>query len=389
MATGRGYASTCLGIVQSSYRTPIEITDGLEDSNLITFEDEGITQQFIDLVSEWRDGSPARKGSRQGPKSVSGPIRCKMTYDEEEGTNQGIGVGLLLALATQCGVTSSTHGDDTYAATGYNRYTPANDPARFITLAFDHSVSKITAVGCKIPSWRIIGNQAGDVVAEFDVRCYDLQAYTGWTGGTEGKDHAFAALRADMTTDPTMMAWQDLTAQIADRSNVINDGSDKQGIGSFTFAVDNGLSDDEYSTDENSGHTDATKPLEHEGGGNRSVTLDITVPRYSADTYASWHSNHTALQAEFEFYYSATRSFWIRIPKMVIPTFTANVTGPGMMAQSVSFVCERPNASDTMHLRTHKFEDGSAELKDENSQYVEYGIETLDDRRNDPFSLTS
>jgi len=226
----------------------------------------------------------------------------------------------------------------------------------------------------------------GKVMLDMDLKAYDLRAYPqiGSTG-VEGPEHTLHTLRAEFTTEPPPVSMSDLTFRLGDRTDALS-SSDNVQVGSFDFTVNTGLTDDEYATPSSSGE-DSTMPIEPEGGAKRETTLGLTLPRYSSDTIAGWHEDDTALQAEFEFSYSATRKLWLRFPNLILPTWTAPVSGAGLVPQNLNLIARRPNANDTMHATTHKFEDGTATLVDENSLPVEFGIETLDDRDASPMAI--
>lgn len=353
------------------------------NANLIPFQSETFSKTIARVAREWLDGSAGEAADRQGVQSVSGSVTCRMVYDEEEGTNEGYGVGLLLALASQCGLGSST-----YAATGYNRYTPANDLSRFITLAMNKDVSDWSLVGVKCSRFRIYGNMAdGKVMADFDLQAWDLQAYPKWgsTNATEGPDQDITGLRADFTTEPTPVNMSDLTLRLGDRVNVLASGDNTE-IASFDFTCAMGLSEDEYTTPSSSAEN-SRRAIEAEGAAKLVSTLALNFPRYSSDTHAGWYEDDTALQAEFEFAYSTTRNLWLRFPLLKATDWKAPVTGPGLVKPDLMLRAYRPNASDTVYATTGYFENGSTQLLDENDMTVEWGIETWDDRRDDPFAI--
>jgi len=388
MATGLGTSSYCGAKVQgsgsTSYRTPVAVTNAT-DCNIIPFLSENITQSFARITPEYLDGSAAPKAERKGPKAVSGTLDVQMVYDQAESTNKGFGVDFLLALATQCGLDSSTY--DSL----YNRYTFRNDQAYSATIAFDKQVGHWELAGAKVASFRISGNAAADVRGSFDLRGYDLRSENTWGSGDAAQSHDLDALRTAFgaNDEPKVIAWHDLDFRIGDQSNVL-DADDKTNLSAFDLSIDCGLSDDQYATIDNTTHTDDEKPLEHERGGRRSTALTLTVPRYVTDNWDDWHEDGTKLQAYFTFT-DGTSKFLIRIPNMVVTSVGFPTSGPGLIEGSIGLACYALDSS-TVYQYTGKFNDNSQELVDENSMNTEIAFETLNERQNetnDPFSITA
>ena len=107
----------------------------------------------------------------------------------------------------------------------------------------------------------------------------------------------------------------------------------------------------------------------------REVTLEITIPRYTADTWETAKANDSPIQGDFVFTASATRKFYIYLPYMKVVDVSGPIGGPGFIVQTVSLKCFRGKAYNVGAGNTfHKFLDASTTVDEE------FAIETDNDR---------
>ena len=356
MATGIGYLGYA-GMVKQSDLWTVGTVD-----NKIPFTSEGITKEYARIESEWLGGTSGRRGDEQGPLSVVGAIDAVMVHDELD-SGEFIGVGLPLSVAM---------GTVTYdAGSGANQITLADAPATAVTTAVEKTVGIHEIIGTMFKGFTITGEPTSSVKCTFDTVSYDYLT-TGQTNAS-----------SDLNTLPTVKAeeliWGDMYFRMAtDFSNILA-AADNIGISAFTVTYDAAMSDPAFATPLNTASapygTSGSKTLQPERNDFRMVTLDITVPRYDADTWFTAYAADNPIQAEFKWAASATRNLWIYFPYLKIINITGNIAGPDFIPIEVTLQAFRgtdynAGAGNTVQLMS----DSSTVIVEE------FAIETDNDR---------
>ena len=89
-------------------------------------------------------------------------------------------------------------------------------------------------------------------------------------------------------------------------------------VSAFTLNYNAALSDPEFATPLNAASnpygTVCGKTMMPERNDFREVTLEVTIPRYTANTWITAMQNDSAIQADFTISASGTRNFYIYLP---------------------------------------------------------------------------
>ena len=356
MGTGAGYKAFMGMAKQAAFRTAIVATDK------IPIESETLKPDYSRIESEWLDGKAGRRGDEQGPLSVAGNSNIVLCHDEVD-SGEFVGCNLPLAIAM---------GTPTWdAGSGSNRIRLAESPSTPATIALEKTVSVHEVVGAMCKGFTISSQSAQDVKCAFD-----------WVG----YDYEFASpvnSSSDLSTLPAVipgrLLFGDMVFRMAtDMSDALAVG-DKVSISAFSLNYLAGMSDPEFASPLNAVSdpygTDAGLTMKPERNDFREVTLEITIPRYTADTWETAKANDSAIQGDFVFTASATRKFYIYLPYMKVVDVSEPIGGPGFIVQTVSLKCFRGKAYSGGAGNTfHKFLDASTTVDEE------FAIETDNDR---------
>jgi len=178
---------------------------------------------------------------------------------------------------------------------------------------------------------------------------------------------------------PTEILFCDNTFRMAtDMSDALAAG-DKVSISNFTLTYDAMMSDPEFATPLNAASdpygTVCGKTMKPERNGFRNVTLEIRIPRYTADTWRTAMNNDSAIQADFTLYTSASKVMYIYLPFMKVTNVVDSIAGESFIEQVVTLQAFRGasynsgGGNTVMHMQ-----DGSTNIDEE------FAIETINDR---------
>ena len=357
MATGIGHLSYCGAIEQAAYRTALDVT------NKIPFVSESITEDIARIENEILQGSAGRVGDEAGPKSVTGSIEMVMQHDEVD--TEFVGVGLPIAAAMGAVAWDSGGSRDV------NQITLADNPAEPVTFAFEKTVGIHEIVGTMFKGFTISGSSGSDIRGTFDCVAYDYDL----TPENESSD--LSSLPDDQ---PSSWLFGDITFRMSTSfANVLTDAADSCAISSFSLNYDAGMSDPEFATPLNAVSdpygTSALLTMKPERNAFREVTLDLTVPRYTANTWLDAYQADSPIQADMTISASGTRRAWIHLPYMKIISIDTNISGPDFIPINMTLKCFRGASYNAGGGNAYSyFTDGST-LIDE-----EFAIETDNDR---------
>ena len=356
MATGIGHLSYCGAIEQAAYRTPLDVT------NKIPFVSESITEDIARIENDILQGTAGRAPDEAGPKSVTGSIEMVMQHDEVD--TEFVGVGLPIAAAM--GAVAWSAGEDA------NQITLASNPAEPVTFAFEKTVGIHEIVGTMFKGFTISGASGQDIRCALDCIAYNYLI--------TGQENASSDLSSLPTVEPSRWLFGDITFEMSTSfANALGTDSDQIAISSFSLNYDAGMSDPEFATPLNAVSdpygTSALLTMKPERNAFREVTLDLTVPRYTANTWLTAYQNDSPIQAKMTISSSATRRAFIHLPFMKIISIDTNISGPDFIPINMTLKCFRgaTYSAGTGNAYSY-FTDGST-LIDE-----EFGIETENDR---------
>jgi len=355
-----GYQGICGARLQAAYRTALVVTDK------IPFTSENLIDEYIRLKAEWLDGHAGLKSNEQGPKMVKGSVNVDMVYDERNGDvtpNLFVGTDLFLAAAM---------GDETWDAVNLsNQITLTEDVDAAITIALlKGSVGTNLLwefLGCKCGSFSLEGQsgQNSHIKGVFEWICYNL------------KRSSCVNTSTDLTTLPSAVPnrvlFGDGVFRIGDISDALAVG-DKIPFTKFSFKCNNNLTDTEFATAENSGHTDDTLILESLRNGFRESTFNFTLPRYNSTVLQAAYEANTPLQADLVFT-NGTKKFILYLPHLVITKFTAPISGAEILPVEIECSLMRGAAYNNGAGNTFmEFLDGTTVIAEE------FAIETVNER---------
>ena len=319
----------------------------------IPFISESLIEEYERLTSEWLDGHSGYRPSDQGGKKVQGAFSCNLVYDLKSGSEF---VGTDLPLAQVMG------GFYFDTVLENSQITLSNDLLKFATIALlkgDTGSANslwefISAMGKGLT---IEGDALKDVRATFDWICYNVRRSSCTNTAT------------DLTTLPTLtpnrLLFSDITFRIATDFSDALAATDKLTISKFSLKLNNNLTDAEFGSPENTGHTDAQLTLQPKRNGFREVTFAITLPRYNADTWLDAQAGNSPVQADLKFT-DGTYNFYIYLPNMNVTKVSAPIGGPGTFPMEVEFKCFRGAEYNSGAGNTvMKFQDATTKISEE------------------------
>jgi len=322
MSTGVGVKSYMAIGKETTFGTGVAVT------NKIPLLSEGITPNYERIPSDWLAGKAGQLADDQGPQSITGPTDIVLCYDQKDTTFVGSDMPLALAMGTV-----------TWAAgTATNQLTLAESPATFATMAFEKTVGIHEITGCIPNGFTSKGSPKDKVTATLP-----WIGYNYLITGTTNNSASFTGLA---TAIPNKLIHNDLVVRMAtDFSDALAVG-DKIAISEWVLNYDSKLSDPEFATPLNAAsapyQTSGVLTMQPERNGFRNVTLELTIPRYAANTWLTAYQADSPIQADFTFTGSATEHLYIYFPYMKIIEFpTANISGPGIIPLKIKLQCFR------------------------------------------------
>jgi len=342
---------------ESTWGTAVDATDKIP---LIS---EDISRQYENAMHDYLQGSAGIPGLERLFEPVTGSMECYVPYTVEN-TSKWISADMLIAAA----MGTATYG----GGQGSNEIVFKDDLDVFLTLAwikYLESGDVMEATSCYINSFTLecSADQPLKMTAEVIANLIKVQ-----TGTTQNQYSELTALPTDV---PDLILLRHFNVRFGDHSGVLASGDDT-GISGFTLSVNNNLTEPTQTTPDNtSSHSTTLNTIQPVRNGFREVTLEVTIPRYDADTFFAHIASDDNLQAElYATHPSSSEEFDIIIPNMKLTNVSAPVAGPEAMEQTLTFQCLRRNSTSDV-----AFGDGSTDNG-------EMWIETDNDRSASPLA---
>ena len=351
MATDIGQLRSAGIVIESSFGTATQLTDRLP------FTSESFTPDWENNLTSFLDGNVGQQEANITQKKWSGSIEGPMIYDRKDTTYYGVDTLIAAALGANAF-------DDPYI-----EMTLADELPKSITLAIEKQVAVWCFFGCYVRTLEIKGS-AGDGILSYSA---ELQPYK------MEKDNATTtnsgALPAGLTDKIVYrMLFANTDFMVAPISAGALSTANKMSITEFSFKLDNNLSDPEFAT-EDASHTDALLPIQPVRNGPRIVTLEITVPRYTAETWDNYLTGQTGLNFWIKNSSAADEEFHIKIPYAKAVKIDTSGSGGGAVQPKYSLVCYRgASYNDGTGNTTLLLEDGTTTISEE------FAIETENER---------
>jgi len=322
-------------------------------TELVPFLSEDFTEQIEILKDEYHHGGATLKNYQPSSRSINGKLVVEGVYDRIAG--DPIGVGALLATAVGSAVWKVTP--------GMVQFEPPIDLARYATLAFEKQVSVWEIQGAKCKGFEISGNAQGKIQFSFDFIGRKLLR----TGDVGIVNSTTTFNNLTPTENPTLMAFDHLICRFGDLGSPLA-AANQINISSFTFSVNNMLTDPEFATPKSG--EDPLYTLEPIRVAKREVSLKLTIPRYESDAVFSAFKGNTAKQCDLKFT-SGTDQFNIFLPNLRIDEPAAPVSGPEIIQSTFTLVALDNNNGAI---------NGDMEFTSGDVIVYEYGIETKNAR---------
>jgi len=291
---------------------------GVATVELIPFFAESLTADRTVVTEAYHHGQPVQKNYYPTYKNVQGSLSCEGLHDTVSG--DPIGIGSLLksafgAATWQAGVTK-------------NEFQPAAAVLPF-TLAFQKTVSIWEAQGCYVRDWEISAN-VSDAKVNFIFNLLAKALLRTGDSGIVNTSTTFTNLVPDLITFDTAIARIAAHGAPLAAANQIN-------VSQFRLTFDNALSDLDFATPLNG--ASALDPLEPIRAGKRNVNIEITVPRYDADTIFTAYKNNTPQQFDLKFTSAAGDEFNIFVPNARVETPNAQIADAGFIPLTYTLKC--------------------------------------------------
>ena len=316
---------------ETDFGTAVDATDRLL---LIS---EGINFDYSDALHDYLHGGAGIPGMERLFEPVSGSLECYVPYTLKDTTF--VSADLLLALAMG--------NPDWISGQGSNEIKFLDDLNVFGTLAWNKYLTTNTweVTSAMIKSFTLTCSTDKQLTMSAEILGHDLKI--GATTTNQGSE-----LIALATGVPDLIQLRHFVVRIGDQGDVMAAG-DTIGISSFTITVNNNLTDAEQTTTDNSSsHTDPLTPIQPVRNGFREVTLEITIPRYSSDTFFDFAANDTNLQAElYATQPTSSEEFDITFPNLKIQGDPqAPIGGAEAVSQTITFKALKRNSLSDVTL---------------------------------------
>ena len=310
---------TYFGMVQqSAYRTALVVT------TKIPFTSESLSDSRNKILSEVLMGNAGHNYADNSPKSVMGQCAAELMYYVLD-SGEFVGTDLPLAIAM---------GANTYDSGGgrsLNQITLENSLTKCATLALlkgetDSANELWEFIGAMCKSFEISGKSGDCFKATFDWICYNLIR-----SGCVNTANDLTSLPTEL---PGRLLFSDATFKIAtDFTNALAN-ADKVGISEFNLSMNRNLTEPEFATPENSGHTDSDLTLQPVSDGFRDCKLSFTIPRYATDAFITAMNLGSSVQAELDIT-DGTSTFKIFMPYLLVDKVDIPIPGASHLTQKV------------------------------------------------------
>lgn len=295
MADSHGFAGILgLGIETSNWGTEVVATERFP------FLSETLTDNFDQIPDEALEGKAGMRPHEQGIERAVGGFVGNWRYDTTQ---------LLLQ-----------HFLGTLAAGQYTLDENLDDTG--LTVAIQKTVDVWTFPGYKPSQVTISGDANGivQIAAENGVaKQLVLASGTNTTG-----------VLAALTNSAENVLFHEMTFQIANLDDHIAAG-DAFSVSSFNLVINRNHAPADVN---------AQQVLEPKEDGRRQVTLSFQLPRYSANTFVTWHRSNTPIQGRIYFTDGAgTKEFLL--PHGRVTSAPPNIAGAGLVPVPVEITWYR------------------------------------------------
>lgn len=330
----QGYLSKLAVGKESTWGTAVSVDE------VVPFTNESLNRAVEKLMNEYLDRTAGVKTAQNGNVSVTGDLTAELVFDEITGAVIGIESLLYAAFgASSRDATNLT-----------NRYTLTDDINVSYTVAVNKGVSVWEVQGAKINTLEISASAGGKGKVSVGLIGKNLLR----TGDSGIVNTATVINGLAPTVEPTIMTFDQLTVELDTIASGALTSGDAQTVSEFTFTLNNNLSDPTFA----SGSTLTLEPIRN---GFREVTLQLTFPRYEADTLLGYYNNNTELQAKLKFT-SGSKLLNIYLPRFVVSDVPeAAIGGPEIVPLSLTFKALYNGNENTVM----KFMDGTTAITGE------------------------
>ncbi|NOY60300.1 MAG: hypothetical protein GXO75_15430 [Calditrichaeota bacterium] len=313
---GQGFTTRAAIAKQSAFATAVSV------NCVLPFNSESIKRVRPLMDRAYLSGISGFKKPKFPIQRAEGAISGEAVYDEIATDQIGWEHIVMGAL-----------GSGAYDATNLlNRYTVADSLPSFTVALLKRSGIVWETVGAKINSLEISGS-AADQILTWNADVIGGKLLVTGDSGITNTSTTFAGLTP--ANVPTPLLFSDLDFKLADTADALASG-DKLNISEFTLTISNNLEDPKYATPDASTHTDSSMPIEPKRNGLREVTLQVTFPRYDTESWIQALASATTYQAQMTFS-NGSYTFTIYLPTLVVQEPTAEVGGPEIFGQTVTF----------------------------------------------------
>jgi len=255
----------------------------------IPFTDENIIENWERIQKQALLGYGGREKSDQGNRVVQGTTNHELDYDNF------IPIIEHIMGAESAGV-----------------ITIEDQLAKYLFIEIEKQVSRFRAGPSKGKKFTIKGDAGDNIKLACEWHCRKV----------ERSATAFPAI-APAAAD--RLLFSQMVFRIGDQANALTSG-DAVGLASFELEFDRQMHTGDYASDA----TTPKETLDPIEGDFRTCMLKIKIPRYAADTFATWKAADTSLQADLTFTGPSAKGFLIQLPELKITEgFDAPVGGPG------------------------------------------------------------
>jgi len=325
MTTGLGYGVIAGIGKETNYGLGVPVT------NKIPMLSESIVDEYKQNRSEALIGKAGLSVQDIISLSVGGNISAELCYDKKISASSFLGTDMLIAAAM---------GTNTYTATSNLLFTLKEDLSVFFTIAIarraeDAGVVEVVSAMCK--SMEISGSAGSACKISTDWIGFDV------VRASQANDYDAQMLVVGAGEIPMRCLFADMTFRIeahAANGSALAAG-DSIPISSFSLKYDNKLTDTTNTTTDNSTYFHALKSIQPVRSGWREATLEITMPRHSADTFTAGAEAGTPFQADFTFSRDASNKLYIYFPYLLAEKAESPVGGADVLTEKVNFRCLR------------------------------------------------
>lgn len=295
MVIAHGFSSIMGVGVESTLGTPVAATQKK------CYIDESIDETINEILDNSLCGTAARGEGQQGTRIIEGGISYPLRLDLAD-----------LVLQNFFGTLSV----DTPSA-GTNTYELENSiDGVGLTVAIDKQVAVFEWAGYKTSSLTISGSPTDGIIVSCDgfAKSLDLASVLNTS-----------ASLAALAEGDVFYTFQQAVVRIGDLADALAAG-DSFEMSEFSIELNRNLEPVEVNAQ------DRTEALEN---NFRESTFTITIPQYQSNFFIDAHRAHTRLQCDIVMT-NGTATKTIRMPKLIVTDYTANISGPEYVTHEVT-----------------------------------------------------